>query len=149
MELTQEEKAALRELLGKVRQVAEDFCCVYVNHFLQSAPEHRLRVLKSAMDGGELLLGRLQSFVTAIDNRSESVPPFENQEAAYSEMNSTGGYLRDCFYWAAERCLGQDFTPIMRVAYYKMINLVLARRSEMPDSLREQMDIDHIPGRHL
>jgi hypothetical protein len=148
MELTREEKDALRELLGKVRQIAEDFCCVYVNHFLEIAPEHRLRVLQSAMDGGELFLGRLESFVAAVDDRSEPLA-VDRSRMTPSGMDSPRGHLRECFYWAAERCLGDEFTPLMRSAHYKMVDIVLTQRALMPHSLQEQMDVDNIPRLQL
>jgi hypothetical protein len=100
------------------------------------------------MDDGELLLGRLQSFVAAVDDRTEPLP-LDSSRMTVSELNSPRGHLRDCFYWAAERCLGDEFTPLMRSAHHKMVDIVLAQRAVMPDGLQEQMEADDIPRLQL
>ena len=122
MDLTQEDQDAVREMLALLRQVAEDFVHEYFGRMAASAPEDRLVHLSGA-DGGQYLLWTLVDTVELYgdpERFSEALMVAPDSIDEIAEFEEKYKKRVECFYWAAERCLGSAFRPAMRSGHRKL-----------------------------
>ena len=143
MDLTQDEQDAVRQMLALLRQVAEDFVHEYFGRMALLAPKDRLVHLSGA-EGGQYLLW------TLVDTVELYGDPQRHSEALMvtsSSINQIEGFDEkfkkrvECFYWAAERCLGGAFTETMRSGHRKLS--AIAGRAVMSGA---QKTLGQLPG---
>ena len=122
MDLTTEEKESLRELLAQIRQVAEDFMHEYLGRLAQQLPKNRLMFL-AMRDSAETVLGVFADTLALLDDPEKYqavVSAREESKEQYESLAQQYVVWVDCFHWAAERCLGEAFTPLARSSQRKL-----------------------------
>ena len=122
MDLTSEEKEGLRDLLAKLREIAEDFSHAYLSRLQLLVPERRLRAFTSVLDGGELLLLSLAEIVALLDEPEQlAAKPVLGENHLPKDSPAENYDLKvECCFWAAEHCLGDAFTPQARSGLRKV-----------------------------
>jgi len=122
MDLTPEERKALRDMLARIRAIAEDFVQEYYGRMLKLAPKDRFLYLNGG-DGGQFLLWNLVDTVELCDapeRLAETLAMVAKSGAELEELSEQLDVRVECFYWTAKRCLGDAFTPMMRSGHKKL-----------------------------
>jgi len=124
MDMSAEERQAVRELLAQIRQVSEDFVHVYVNR-LRSAGLGKRLALQLVLDSGEMMLATFADDVASLSDPALTATALGTLNEGATEHDFLQGYsvLIESFHWAAERCLGVEFTALARSGHRKLAML--------------------------
>ena len=126
MDLTMEEQEAVREMLAKIRQVAEDFVHEYFGRLAMLVPKERLLYLDSVADNGKAMLWGLAATIELHEHPGEHSAALAVVMSSVEQIGALNKQFEitvECFRWAATRCLGDEFTPAMQSGHRKLAAL--------------------------
>jgi hypothetical protein len=141
MDLTVEEREAVREMHAKIRQVAEDFAHEYFGRLAVLAPKERILYLGFAGENGKALLWGLAAAIELYEypgQCSDALAVVMDSAEQMARLTKQFEITVECFRWAAARCLGDEFTPAMRSGHSKVAAIAGVTYQQTVTKINEQ-----------